>query len=57
MYPQAKSVGLWLKHGWYIAVAYLAGFIVMLVVLGWHANAPHKTRVSVTQPAMVYSAS
>jgi hypothetical protein len=42
MYPQAKSVGLWLKHGWHVAVAYVIGFAVMLAVLGWHPNAPHK---------------
>ncbi|MGH8665294.1 MAG: hypothetical protein ACREUX_13620, partial [Burkholderiales bacterium] len=23
MYPQAKSVGLWLRHGWFIAVSYV----------------------------------
>jgi Na+/H+ antiporter NhaD/arsenite permease-like protein len=42
MYPQAKSVGLWLRHGWHIAVAYVLGFVVMLALLGWHPNAPHK---------------
>ncbi|MBZ0089082.1 MAG: citrate transporter, partial [Thermoanaerobaculia bacterium] len=26
MYPEAKSVGLWLKHGWHVALAYVAGF-------------------------------
>jgi Na+/H+ antiporter NhaD/arsenite permease-like protein len=54
MYPQAKSVGLWLKHGWHIALAYVVGFFVMLGVLGWHPNAPHKTvraAVSLHPPA------
>jgi Na+/H+ antiporter NhaD/arsenite permease-like protein len=41
LYPEAKSVGLWLRHGWHVAVAYTLGFFVMLVVLGWHADAPH----------------
>jgi Na+/H+ antiporter NhaD/arsenite permease-like protein len=36
MYPQAKSVGQWLKHGWHVAVAYVLGFIVMLALVGWH---------------------
>ncbi len=40
MYPEGKSVGLWLKHGWHVAVAYVAGFFVMLAVLGWHPDAP-----------------
>jgi hypothetical protein len=43
MYPQAKSVGLWLKHGWHVALAYVIGFFVLYAVLGWHPNAPHKT--------------
>jgi Na+/H+ antiporter NhaD/arsenite permease-like protein len=42
MFPEAKSVGLWLRHGWYIAVAYVAGFFVLLAVLGWHPNERHK---------------
>jgi Na+/H+ antiporter NhaD/arsenite permease-like protein len=36
MYPEAKSVGLWLKHGWHVALAYVVGFLVLLAVLGWH---------------------
>src|ERR1043165_8070330 len=42
MYPEAKSVGLWLRHGWHVALAYVVGFFVLLAVLGWHPNAPHK---------------
>ena len=45
MYPEAKSVGLWLRHGWFIAVAYVLGFFVMLAILGWNPDAPHKKRV------------
>ena len=45
MYPEAKSVGLWLRHGWFIAVAYVVGFFVMLAVVGWNPDAPHKKRV------------
>ncbi|MBL8514889.1 MAG: citrate transporter [Betaproteobacteria bacterium] len=40
MYPEAKSVGQWLRHGWFVAVAYVVGFFVMLAVLGWHPDAP-----------------
>jgi Na+/H+ antiporter NhaD/arsenite permease-like protein len=47
MYPEAKSVGLWLRHGWHVAVAYVIGFFVMLAVLGWHADVDHKKRVNV----------
>jgi Na+/H+ antiporter NhaD/arsenite permease-like protein len=41
MYPEARSVGLWLRHGWHVAIAYVIGFFVMLAVLGWHPDAPH----------------
>ena len=40
MYPEAKSVGRWVRHGWPVAVAYVVGFFVMLAVLGWHPDAP-----------------
>jgi len=36
MYPEAKSVGRWLAHGWHVTLAYVAGFLVLLAVLGWH---------------------
>ncbi len=45
IYPEAKSVGLWLRHGWWVAIAYVVGFAVMLAVLGWHPDAQHKKRV------------
>jgi len=44
LYPEAKSVGSWLRHGWHVAVAYVVGFFVLLVVLGWHADDEHKPR-------------
>jgi Na+/H+ antiporter NhaD/arsenite permease-like protein len=36
MYPEAKSVGAWIKGGWHVAVGYIVGFIVLLLVVGWH---------------------
>jgi Na+/H+ antiporter NhaD/arsenite permease-like protein len=44
MYPEAKSVGAWLKGGWHIAVGYVVGFFVLLAVLGWHPDEPHKRK-------------
>ncbi|MGH8686174.1 MAG: citrate transporter [Burkholderiales bacterium] len=57
MYPEAKSVGLWLRHGWHVALAYVVGFFVLLFVLNWHPNAPHKLHRSATGsvPAMEYA--
>ena len=42
LFPEAKSVGQWLRHGWHVAVAYLVGFFVLLNVLGWHPDVRHK---------------
>jgi Na+/H+ antiporter NhaD/arsenite permease-like protein len=42
MYPEAKSVGKWVRHGWYIPIAYVAGFFVMLVFWQWHPDKPHQ---------------
>jgi Na+/H+ antiporter NhaD/arsenite permease-like protein len=50
-YPEAKSVGLWLRHGWHVAVAYVIGFFVMLAILGWHADEGHRKRVEAPSPA------
>jgi Na+/H+ antiporter NhaD/arsenite permease-like protein len=41
-FPEARSVGAWLRQGWYIAVAYVVGFFMLLLVLGWHPDAVHK---------------
>ena len=51
-YPEARSVGAWLKGGWHVALGYVVGFFVMLAVLGWH---PGEKRVrgapaAATQP-------
>jgi Na+/H+ antiporter NhaD/arsenite permease-like protein len=40
MYPEAKSVWLWVRHGWWVAVAYVVGFFFMLAMIGWRPDAP-----------------
>jgi Na+/H+ antiporter NhaD/arsenite permease-like protein len=46
MFPEAKSVGQWLWHGWHVTVAYVVGFFLMLAVLGWHPDPPHKKKAA-----------
>jgi Na+/H+ antiporter NhaD/arsenite permease-like protein len=41
LFPQARSVGAWVRAGWHVAVAYVAGFVVLLILLGWNPQAPH----------------
>ncbi len=48
LYPEAKSVGLWLRHGWHVAVAYVIGFFFMFAILGWHPDAKHKAKAAKT---------
>ncbi len=54
-YPEAKSVGLWLRHGWMVGVAYVIGFFVLLAVMGWHPDERNRTAMppasEATQPA------
>jgi len=42
MYPEAKSVGKWVRHGWHVTLAYVVGFVALMVALGWQPHAPHK---------------
>jgi Na+/H+ antiporter NhaD/arsenite permease-like protein len=50
MYPEAKSVGLWLRQGWHVTVAYVIGFFFMLAVIGWHPDPDHKKRTELAPP-------
>lgn len=36
--PEARSVGAWLRHGWHVALAYVVGFAVFMLTMGWN---PH----------------
>jgi Na+/H+ antiporter NhaD/arsenite permease-like protein len=56
MYSEAKSVGRWLRHGWYVAVAYVVGFFVMLAIIGWHPDADHRKRVELPPSSIAANA-
>mgnify|MGYP003334302176 FL=1 len=58
MYPQARSVGRWLRDGWHVTLAYIVGFAVMLALVPWlpgvtKAGAPaaHQAAVRVDSAA------
>ncbi|HET7671410.1 MAG TPA: citrate transporter [Burkholderiales bacterium] len=60
MYPEARSVGRWIRHGWHVAVAYVLGFFVMLALVGWHPHDPLKAKPATgpeTPRAAAYSTS
>jgi hypothetical protein len=50
MYPEAKSVGAWIKGGWHVALAYMVGFAVLLAVVGWHPELKMKRGNAVPIP-------
>jgi Na+/H+ antiporter NhaD/arsenite permease-like protein len=53
-FPEAKSVSLWLRHGWYVIVAYVIGFAVLLAAVGWQPHPPHKPATQVApEPAQL----
>jgi Na+/H+ antiporter NhaD/arsenite permease-like protein len=41
LFPEAKSVGQWLRQGWHVAVGYVVGFIVLMAILGWRPHVAH----------------
>jgi len=56
MYPEAKSVGRWLKSGWHVTLAYVLGFFIMLAVTGWHPTDKRGNALSdVPAPAVQYA--
>jgi Na+/H+ antiporter NhaD/arsenite permease-like protein len=52
MYPEARSVGQWLRHGWHIAVAYVIGFFVMLALIGFHPGSTPKGTDALAEPEL-----
>ena len=48
LFPEAKSVGQWLRHGWFIPVGYVVGFFALLGILGWHPHEKHKDAPAAT---------
>jgi Na+/H+ antiporter NhaD/arsenite permease-like protein len=43
-FPEGRNVVLWVKKGWHVAVAYVIGFSVLYLLLGWEPadNKEHK---------------
>lgn len=39
LFPEAKSVFVWIREGWWIALGYVVGFFALIFSLGWH---PHE---------------
>jgi Na+/H+ antiporter NhaD/arsenite permease-like protein len=46
MFSQARSVGQWMRHGWHVALAYVIGYVVMLVLIGFHPDTAPRSSVA-----------
>jgi Na+/H+ antiporter NhaD/arsenite permease-like protein len=57
MYPQARSVVEWVRHGWFVAVAYVIGFFVMLALIGFHPGSVPKGSAAAAPPPAAAAAS
>ncbi len=53
MFPESKNALAWLRGGWHVALAYVVGFAVMLAMLGWRPDPPHKRKAAEVAPVVV----
>ncbi len=44
LFPEGKSVVAWLRGGWHVTLAYVVGFAVLMVTLGWQPHPPYKVK-------------
>jgi len=65
-FPEARNVGLWIRKGWHVTLAYVAGFFLLYLVMGWEpadnkkvkvkdcpcATCPEKTTDPITTPKL-----
>ena len=51
-FPEARSVGQWLRQGWHVALAYVVGFAILLAVQGWHPEPLRRGAAAAAVPAV-----
>ena len=44
-FPEARNVGLWLRKGWHVTLAYIAGFFLLYLIMGWEPADNKKVKV------------
>jgi Na+/H+ antiporter NhaD/arsenite permease-like protein len=49
-YREARSVGQWLRHAWWIIPAYVVSFFFMLALWPWHPDAPAERHANPSVP-------
>ena len=53
VFPEARAVGKWLRHGWHVAVGSVLGFAILPLVWGWHPEPLRKAAPVAPAPAGV----
>jgi len=53
MFPEMRSVTEYVKKGWFVTVAYIIGFFIMLGIVGWQPHAPHKESKNTNQTEQI----
>jgi Na+/H+ antiporter NhaD/arsenite permease-like protein len=54
LYPEGRSLVRWVKEGWFVPLAYLVGFFVMLGLLGWNPTAENDSPWPRVAPAAAH---
>jgi len=49
IFPEMRSVVDYVRQGWFVIVAYIIGFFIMLGVVGWHPHTPHRKNKNAVQ--------
>src|SRR5262245_58951109 len=55
LFPEKRSVVAWVRGGWHVALAYVAGFLAIMLLLGWQPHAPHRVPATDTVSSLVTS--
>lgn len=42
LFPETRSVVDYVRKGWHVTASYLIGFIIVMMVIGWHPHPAHK---------------
>lgn len=42
IFPEMRSVVNYVKAGWYVIIAYIISFFIMLGIVGWNPHEPHR---------------
>jgi hypothetical protein len=53
MYPEAKNTKQYLRHGYWVTIAYVVAYVTLLQVRGFHPGSTPRTVQTVEAPAAV----